>query len=83
MTTYLVATNVLLRWVDPTQALYPVARGAVRSLLTQGHDLVMAAQSVPQHRLVESLQQSFEALIALGVPLAMFLPGARKPVETG
>ncbi len=36
---YLIDTNVLLRFVDRTQPLYPIVRNAVRQLRTDGHSL--------------------------------------------
>src|SRR5690242_4257668 len=45
MTTYLIDTNVLLRGVDPYDALHPVVRRAILALRAQGHDLRIASQN--------------------------------------
>jgi predicted nucleic acid-binding protein len=42
---YLLDTNILLRFVDQTNPLHPLIRGAVRKLRQDGHSLQMTSQN--------------------------------------
>ncbi len=49
---YLVDTNVLLRWPRPSDPLHVVARGAVDVLLGTGERLYVASQNLIEFRCV-------------------------------
>ncbi|MBE9008691.1 type II toxin-antitoxin system VapC family toxin [Pseudanabaenaceae cyanobacterium LEGE 13415] len=42
---YLLDTNILLRFVDRTNPLHPLVRGAIRKLRQDGHSLQMSSQN--------------------------------------